>query len=143
MGKTNILSRYIHNKFTTQTINTSIAEFYSKYIVHESSNVKVQFWDTAGQQLFKSMSNIFYRNCHGVVLCYDISNRKSFDDVERWSSELAANMDAVPILLLGNKSDLEAERCVRQEEGVRYAQKHGYYFMRFLHSKMKAVLTQR
>ncbi len=62
VGKTNLLSRYVDNKFLEKSNVTVMAEFYSKDIKKNGKNVKLQFWDTAGQELFKSISNAFYKN---------------------------------------------------------------------------------
>ena len=88
----------------------------------------MQFWDTAGQETFRSMSNVFYKNCHGVVLCYDITNKESYEHLSHWTNELLTNMEQVPTLMLGNKNDLNNERKVTVEEAKDYAKKNGFLF---------------
>ena len=128
VGKTNLLSRYINNNFLENTQTTTIAEFYSKDIKRNNINLKLQFWDTAGQELFRSMSNVFYKNCHGVILCYDITNKESFNHIDFWAKELLANVESAPVLMLGNKVDLEDQRTVSFEEGKSYAEAMEYLF---------------
>ena len=88
----------------------------------------MQFWDTAGQDVFRSMSNVFYKNCHGVILCYDITSKKSFENLGHWTNELLTNLEKVPTVLLGNKSDLEDKREVDSNIAVEYAKNNGFMF---------------
>ena len=128
VGKTNLLFRYINGTFLENTQTTTIAEFYSKDVTVNNINIKLQFWDTAGQELFRSMSNVFYKNCHGVILCYDITNKESFNHIDFWAKELLANVEGAPVLMLGNKIDLEEQRVVTNEEGRSYAEAMEYLF---------------
>ena len=83
--------------------------------------IKLQIWDTCGQEIYKSLISNFYRNSSLAVLVYAIDNKESFTHVENWLNDLKsqANED-VRIFLVGNKSDLEEERKVTKEEGEKY-----------------------
>ena len=76
-------------------------------------HIKLQIWDTAGQETFKSITRSYYRGSIGVVLVYDITNRDSFNNIVKWLDETKnyAN-DKVTVMLVGNKTDLDAKRVV-------------------------------
>ena len=107
-----------------------MAEFYSKDVIIKTKKVKVQIWDTAGQELFKSISETLYKNKDGFLLIYDITKRKSFEGLNHWIEQINNNsIKDVPIILLGNKSDLNSTREVSTEEGEKLAQEKGYNFL--------------
>ena len=83
--------------------------------------IKLQIWDTCGQEIYKSLISNFYRNSSLAVLVYAIDNKESFNHVENWLNDLKsqANPD-VRIFLVGNKADLEEDRKIKKEEGVKY-----------------------
>jgi Ras-related protein Rab-2A len=92
--------------------------------------VKLQIWDTAGQESFRSITRSYYRGAAGALLVYDITRRDSFQHLSRWLEE--AKQHAHPsmiILLIGNKSDLEHRRVVTYEEGYAFAQANDLLFM--------------
>ena len=82
------------------------------------STVKLQIWDTAGQERFKTITASYYKGAHGIILVYDITDRQSFKDIENWLAEVDKyGTENVVKMLVGNKSDLEANRQVKTEEG--------------------------
>jgi Ras-related protein Rab-18 len=84
---------------------------------------RLNLLDTAGQERFRTLSNSYYRNAHGVILVYDISNRESFLSMERWFEEAESNaMPGAVLYLVGSKSDRGAQRRVTFEEGKRLAE---------------------
>ena len=83
--------------------------------------MKLQIWDTAGQESFKSITKIFYRAAHAVFLCYSINNRGSFNNLKNWLKEVHEQCyPDVMIFMVGNKQDLESERSVSREEAIRF-----------------------
>lgn len=91
--------------------------------------IKLQIWDTAGQESFRSITRSYYRGATGALLVYDISRRDTFNHLTRWLDE--ARQHANPkmvIMLIGNKSDLE-KREVSYEEGEKFAQENGLIFL--------------
>ena len=77
----------------------------------EDRTLKLQIWDTAGQENFKSVTKVFYRNTHAVLLCYSISSRESFANLEHWLEEIFEKSDqGVMIFLVGTKADLTSAR---------------------------------
>jgi len=124
VGKTNILSRYIKDKFNMQTPSTIGVEFATKAMKIEGSTVQAQIWDTAGQERYKAITNTYYRNAVGAFLVYDISKRLSYENIDKWLNELRDHAHPnIAILLVGNKSDLKHLRAVSHEEAAAYARK--------------------
>merc|ERR1719247_2407850 len=94
----------------------------------EDKPIKLQIWDTAGQEAFRSITRSYYRGATGALLVYDVSRRDSFNHVSRWLNEAReyANPNMV-IMLIGNKCDLE-RREVSYEEGANFARENGLIF---------------
>lgn len=109
VGKSNILNRYMNNKFDDGMTATIGVEFSSKYIrtADDKATVRVQLWDTVGDERFKSVSNIYMRNAVGALLCYDVTSTKSFASLKAWIEKLRSVADTdIVVLCVGNKTDL-------------------------------------
>ena len=104
--------------------------------------IKLQIWDTCGQEIYKSLISNFYRNSSLAVLVYAIDNKESFNHVENWLSDLKsqANPD-VRIFLVGNKADLEEDRKVQKEDGEKY--KEDQHLDLFMETSAKTGLNAR
>ena len=88
-------------------------------IMRSKTHVKLQIWDTAGQESFRSITRIFYKGSHAVFIVFDITNRKSFESVQEWQKEIENNADSDVIkYLVGNFADMEEEREVTADEAV-------------------------
>lgn len=95
----------------------------------EGAPMRLQLWDTAGQERFRSLTSNFFGRADGFVLCYDISNRPSFDHVIGWMRDIKTRAPPdCDIVLCGNKSDLESDRVVAVEEGRGLADEYGVQF---------------
>jgi small GTP-binding protein len=128
VGKSNIMSRYLKDEFSIETKTTVGVEFGAKKIELNGNNIKAQIWDTAGQERYKSITNAYYKGSKGALLVYDITKKESFDNIDRWISELKNNGDPeVTIILIGNKSDLDSERQVSKEEGQTKSKQYGIF----------------
>ena len=88
---------------------------------------KMNVWDAAGQEVYDRIRGMYYRDAKGALLCYDVNNHRSFENLDKWREELEENRGIVPTILVGNKIDLE--RKVTRQEGLDYALKHNYLFM--------------
>ena len=115
---------------TTQAIRNNFEEFYTATVGFEfltfnmriNNNVlKLQIWDTCGQEVYKSLISNFYRNSSLALILYAINNRDSFQHAETWLNDLKNQANPnVRVFLVGNKSDLENERVVTKEEGEKF-----------------------
>lgn len=94
------------------------------------SQVKLQIWDTAGQESFRSITRSYYRGAAGALLVYDITRRETFNHLTRWLEEARQNSNSnMVVMLIGNKSDLEHRRAVSTYEGKEFARQNGLVFM--------------
>lgn len=118
VGKTNLLLRYLKNKFDQNSKATVGVEFGSKNITIDNSIVKAQVWDTAGQERYRSITSAYYKGSHGALVVYDVTKIESFNNIDKWISDLRNNTnEKLVIMLIGNKIDLDKERTVKSEEG--------------------------
>jgi small GTP-binding protein len=126
VGKTCLLIRFVRDTFDEDTQSTLGIEFLSKIIQTENRRIQLQLWDTAGQELFRSVTRGYYRGSAGALILFDLSNRDSFENVERWLQDVksVARADVV-LILIGNKSDLAAQRQISTEEAHEYAERAG------------------
>jgi len=130
VGKTNFLNSYTNHSFTDDYISTIGIDFGIKTIPLGLFSVKMHIWDTAGQEKFKMIIKSYYKGAHGFFLVYDITDRRSFEELDQHYSEILSNSYLNPIILvIGNKSDLEESRQVNVEEGMAFAQKIGSKFI--------------
>ena len=130
VGKTNIMLRYINKEFNINTKATVGVEFGSKNVIIDKKIVKGQIWDTAGQERYRAITSAYYKGAHGAFVVYDITQRESFEAVDRWINDLRNNTDErLEIILIGNKSDLEDKRQVKKEEGEEKAKEKEVAFM--------------
>lgn len=107
VGKTSLVCQFVDGVYTETAIPTINVDYKTKIITHHKKEVKVNVWDTAGQEKFKTITSGYYRDARGVVFVYDVSNPESFAHVNNWVDEVSryAHEDCQR-LVLGNKSDL-------------------------------------
>ena len=130
VGKTNILSRLCKNEFNTESTSTIGVEFASKVLTVDNKKIRLQIWDTAGQEKFKSITNAYYKNAKGALVVYDITKASTFEAVEKWVKELRnIGGNDVVITLVGNKTDLKHMRSVNKEDGMEKAEKLGLAYI--------------
>ncbi|XP_062959878.1 ras-related protein Rab-42 [Cynocephalus volans] len=134
VGKTSLLRRYVAGvpEPEPEPEPTVGVEFYRRELqLRAGPRVKLQLWDTAGHERFRCITRSFYRNVVGVLLVFDVTNRKSFEHIRDWHQEVMANQgrDKAIFLLVGHKSDLQSTRCVSAQEAEELAASLGMAFM--------------
>lgn len=130
MGKSCILLQFIDNKFRHQHELTIGVEFGAKTIQINNNTIKIQIWDTAGQEAFQAITRTYYKGAVGALLVYDITRRETFTHLSKWLDEVKSNSSkSIKIILIGNKKDLEDKRQVSYEEGDAFAKLHGLMFL--------------
>lgn len=129
VGKTSILFRYSDDAFNTTFISTIGIDFKIKTIDLKGKKIKLQIWDTAGQERFHTITTSYYRGAMGIILVYDITNARSFDNIAKWLRNIDehANED-VEKMIIGNKCDMESKRVISKERGEAIAEKHNIRF---------------
>lgn len=115
VGKTNILLRYCDNCFKPTYASTIGVDFKVKTLQVEEYKIKLQIWDTAGQEKFKNLSTTFYKGALIIILTYAIDSATSFANVENWMKQIHEHSSPeVSIFLVANKTDLEENRKVQR-----------------------------
>jgi Ras-related protein Rab-11A len=129
-GKTNILSKYLHNKFDKTSKATIGVELSRKIYNIKNDKVEAQIWDTAGQERYRSMTKAYYKGALGALIVYDITKKETFGNIENWIDDIRNSADKkVSIILIGNKNDLEQEREVSKDSGEMKARQFGFAYM--------------
>ena len=129
VGKTNLLVRYCKDSFITDSKATIGIDFYTKDILIQSKTVKVQFWDTAGQEKYQSLSHTYYKMVGGVLLVYDITRYDTFIKAQKMLDDIRKYCpDDAKVMLIGNKNDLNSQRTVLKETATQFATKNNIYF---------------
>jgi len=129
VGKSNLLLRYVHGEFKSEYQVTIGVEFGAKNILIKDELYRVQIWDTAGQENFRSITRAYYKNSVCALVVYDIAKRESFNNVSSWIEDCRnQSPKTIYMILVGNKSDLEENRQVTFEEGQELADKFGINF---------------
>ena len=135
VGKSNLLSHYIDDRFTSEYQSTIGVEFRAKNVVIRNTTYRIQMWDTSGKENFRSITRAYYKNSVCALVVYDISNRNSFNNVSTWIEDCRNNSsEKIFMVLIGNKSDLADKRQVSTEEGRELAEK---YEMKFYETSAK------
>ena len=127
VGKTSLIKRYTNNIFNSNHLETIGIEFYNREERINNQIIQIKIWDTAGQEIFHSLTKNFYRKADGIIIVYDITNKESFEKVQDWVKSVYDNSDnykEIQMIIVGNKIDLEEKREVSKEEGL----KIGKYF---------------
>ena len=117
VGKTSIISRFQFDTFDDHYQTTIGIDFVSKTVPVDDGTVRLQLWDTAGQERFRSLIPSYIRDSHVAVVVFDITNRESFESTSKWIADVRAQRgNDVVIVLVGNKTDLAAQRAVTTAE---------------------------
>ena len=126
VGKSCLMKRVMDDEFKTEHQVTIGVEFGSFGLRINGKIVKIQIWDTAGQESYKSVTRIFYRGAHCVFLTYDITREETFNSLSEWHKEIKAHAaENVLVYLIGNKSELESQREVTFARALEYAKANG------------------
>lgn len=125
IGKTCLLERWISNTFTFSSLSTIGIDFRVKYLLIDNIKIKLQVWDTGGQERFRTITRSYFRGSHGVLLAYDCTNRKSFESIDLWLKEIAKNADDnINKMIIGTKIDDKDKRVVFYDEALALANKY-------------------
>ena len=132
VGKTSILNRFSDGTFNSNYLATVGLENITKDEIIDDKTIRIKIWDTAGQERYQSLAKSFYRNAEGVILVYDVTNLKTYENLKFWlqsiKNNMVADMGEIPIIIIGNKIDRD-EREVNREEAEKFLKDQGYpYF---------------
>lgn len=130
VGKSCLLLQFTDKKWTHEHELTIGVEFGVRIFSVEGKKIKLQIWDTAGQESFRSITASYYRGAHVALLVYDITRRETFEHMKSWLDDAQNHATSeLTIMLVGNKCDLDNKRAVTREEGKRFADQHQLLFI--------------
>ena len=129
VGKTSFILKYTEDNFQEIYLATVGIDFKVKTVEINEKTYKLFFYDTTGQEKYKSIALNIIKNAHGIILMYDITSKLSFESIPEWIKSVKdAKGDLFPMILLGNKLDLQDKREVSIEEGKSLAEQNGMEF---------------
>ena len=134
VGKTCIIKKFIYDEYNNNEFPTNSLSFATKNIKISQNNgeqeLKLEVWDTVGQEKYKAMAQIFFKNSNAVILVYDITNKNSFNELKNyWVEKINEyNSNDLTLAVAANKSDLYVKEQVNEKEGREFAQKVGAIF---------------
>ena len=137
VGKTSLIKRYTNNIFNSNHLETIGIEVYNREEKINNKIIQIKFWDTAGQEIFHSLTKNFYRKADGIIIVYDITNKESFERIQDWIKSIYDNTDTykeIQMIIVGNKIDLEEMREVTKEDGLKIGK---YYEIDFYEASAK------
>jgi small GTP-binding protein len=127
VGKSSIIKRFISNEFNDKYICTIGTELFNKsLLIGDNKLVNLYIWDTCGQEKFRTVTRQYYRNTHAILLTFDLTNKKSFDDLNSWFQEAVNYVDDNNCLffVLGNKCDATEKIEVENDEIKEFVRKN-------------------
>ena len=131
VGKTNMIKRFLHDEFDSNTKETVGVEFGCKNFTMGPYEhiVKAQLWDTAGQERYRSLTKAYYKGAKGALIVYDITRNSTFENIDNWLIDLKTNGEKdILIMLIGNKSDLIEKREVNTDDAKAKAEQYNIAF---------------
>ena len=131
VGKTSILSKYSSKTFNENYLATVGLDFFTKDEMIDNKIIRIKIWDTAGQERYKALTRCFFQKAQGVIIVFDVSNQKSFNDLHFWiesmNTQLSEDIDSIPVIIIGNKIDLP-KRVVSKETAEKYAKENNFHY---------------
>ena len=124
VGKTSICRVFFDYEFEEDQIATiGQVKFEKKIEMEDSKEVKLIIWDTAGQERFHNIAITACKSAQGILVCFDLTQRETFNRIKLWLDEINDKYKNAPIVLLGNKSDMVNQRKITEEEAKKFAEK--------------------
>lgn len=129
-GKTSVALRFVKGQFFEHQEATIGAAFFTQILSLPEATVKFDIWDTAGQERYHSLAPMYYRGAGAAIVVYDITNMDTFVRAKKWVEELQRKASPNLVMaLVANKCDLETRREVMNEDGEKFSDENGMFFM--------------
>ena len=130
VGKTNFMTRFIENKFSEGYMTTSGIDLQTTDIQIKNKKIRIQLWDTAGQEKYKSITKNLFLKVMGAIIIYDITSEKSYINCKMWVQMIKEECGShMKIIIVGNKSDLNDQRKIDEEEVMNYAKEQNTQYI--------------
>ena len=132
VGKTSIINRYVKNILKNDQKPTIGIDYKTKIVVYNSKRIKLQIFDTSGQERFRTLTKNYYHGADGIIMVFDLKRNETFEELTYWMEEINKNCDKnkISLILVGNKNDgnLE-ERKISQEQGKKMAESYNFNYI--------------
>ena len=130
VGKTSVILRYIEGDFSENVMSSIGVDFKTKQLEIDEQFIKLQIWDTAGHEKFRTITTSYYKSAQAIIILYDITEKTSFEHIKYWLVEIDKfAKQGVLKVLVGNKKDLEEKRQVSKEEAESLAVQNGLKYI--------------
>ena len=134
VGKTSILTKYTTKTYNENYLATVGLDFFTKDEIIDDKTIRIKIWDTAGQERYKAITKCFFQRAQGIIIVFDVTNKKSFEDLKIWidsinsQSKLTEDLENMPIIIIGNKIDIP-KRVIDKETALNFAKEQNldYY----------------
>ncbi|SGY92184.1 BQ5605_C038g11721 [Microbotryum silenes-dioicae] len=139
VGKSCLLLRFCDDAWTPSFITTIGIDFKIRTIELDGKRIKLQIWDTAGQERFRTITTAYYRGAMGILLVYDVTDERSFNNIRTWHSNVEQHAsEGVNKILIGNKCDWSDKKVITEQQGQELADELG---LRFLETSAKTNIN--
>ena len=129
VGKTNIITKYKYNTFEDSHLTTIGIDFVSKILNIRNKTIRLNIWDTAGQEKYRIIANSYYRNSNAVCIVYDITNKISYYNIKRWIEDVKKNCSpSVDIYIIGSKLDVQHDREINKNDVEKYCEENNFKY---------------
>ena len=126
VGKSCVILRYVEGDFPGNIMSSIGVDFKTKQIEFDDRLIKLQIWDTAGHEKFRTITTSYYKSAHAIIILYDITQKASFDHIRNWITEIDKfGKQGVLKVIVGNKLDMENNRKITKEAAENLALKYG------------------
>lgn len=129
VGKTSLVYRFIQNRFSTDFKSTLGVNLLKRKVELENNTVSVQIWDLGGQDAYKKLRKLYLEGSQGALVVFDKTDDRSFDNLDDWVNSFRETLPEVPMVLIGNKIDLEDQIKIKEESAQKYAQERGMDYL--------------
>lgn len=131
VGKTSFLSYYSNGSFNLHYLATAGLELITKDEIIDNKTIRIDLWDTAGNEKFHSLTTGFFKNAEGIMVMFDVTTLTSFENVRNWTESIKTHLSLeannIPVIIIGNKIDLK-EREIKTEDANKYCRELGFKY---------------
>ena len=129
VGKTSYILRFTDDKYNEVNLPTTGIDLKTKRIKYNNKEYTIELYDTAGQERYRAISLNSIKSADGIILMFDLTDQKSYDEISNWVENIKQIQEEdYPMILVGNKCDLEKERIISNEEGIELSKKFNLQF---------------
>lgn len=121
VGKTSLVLKYFRNSFSDDVQPTIGSSVFTRVYTEDDKKIVINYYDTAGQETYRSLGRLYYRNCICAILVFDVTDRDSFDNLESWVEEFRSHCESKVVYIAANKSDIKDKQVVTLDEAIEKA----------------------